>query len=80
MSTSSDAVGNTMDISDSIQAEEDKLRKTREHAESVEIKRMAEERQKDINAGSEEINKKHKALQHLLNQSKVAILIALKSN
>ena len=58
-------------ISESMRREEAKMLQAREQDDADNEKRMEEERRRDLAAGSEALDKKHKALDFLLQQSKV---------
>jgi ATP-dependent DNA helicase len=58
-------------ISEAMRREEEAMRRKREKEEAERDVRMERERQKDLEAGSEEVDKKFKALDFLLSQSKV---------
>jgi hypothetical protein len=58
-------------ISESMRREEAIMLQAREENDAEDEKRLHEERRKDLAAGSEVIDKKHKALDFLLQQSKV---------
>lgn len=59
-------------VSESMRREEAKMLQAREQDDADNEKRMDEERRKDLAAGSEALDKKHKALDFLLQQSKVS--------
>jgi len=69
-----DATKQDPSISNAMQHEEDKMMKKRQKEQAQRDEAMEKQRQKDLEAGSEQVDKKFKALEHLLNQSKVRIL------
>ncbi|KAF2430164.1 SNF2 family helicase/ATPase-like protein PasG [Tothia fuscella] len=64
-------------ISEAMRAEEEEMMRKRQEEQTKRDKEMAKERRKDIEGGSKNVDKKFKALEHLLNQSKLFSTIML---
>lgn len=60
-----------VDISDAMKREEEAMTRKSQKEQEKRDKAMEEERKKDLEAGSDNVDKKFKALEYLLNQSKV---------
>lgn len=60
------------DVSKQMQAEEEKARLQREKQDEKTAKRMAKERQNDLDEGKELLDKKFQQLEFLMNKSKVS--------
>jgi len=58
-------------ISDAMKQEEEAMTRKAQREQAQRDEAMEQERQKDLEAGSETVDKKFKALEYLLNQSKV---------
>jgi ATP-dependent DNA helicase len=58
-------------ISEAMRAEEREMMRIHQEEQAKRDEEMAEERRKDIEGGKQNVDKKFKALEHLLNQSKV---------
>jgi hypothetical protein len=58
-------------VSEAMLKEEERMRISREKEDAINEERLKGERQKDIDGGSETVDKKYKALEFLLSQSKV---------
>ena len=58
-------------VSDSMRAEEDKMREASNAEEARRAERLEKQRKEDMEGGPKEVDKKYKALEHLLSQSKV---------
>ncbi|KAI9688067.1 MAG: hypothetical protein M1822_001572 [Bathelium mastoideum] len=69
METSSDDYGRG--VSDSMRAEEQEMTEASNVEEAKRAERLEKERKKDVEGGTEGVDKKYKALEHLLSQSKV---------
>jgi ATP-dependent DNA helicase len=59
-------------ISEAMLREEERMRKAAEKKQAARDNKMEAERRKDLSAGTEAVDKKFKALEYLLNQSKVS--------
>lgn len=59
-------------ISEAMLREEERMRRVAEKKQAARDEKMEAERRKDLNAGTEAVDKKFKALEYLLNQSKVS--------
>lgn len=59
------------EISDAMKREEEAMTRKAQKEQEKRDKAMEEERKKDLEAGSDNVDKKFKALEYLLNQSKV---------
>jgi ATP-dependent DNA helicase len=58
-------------LSEAMIKEEERMQKASEKAQAARDKKMELERRKDVDAGADAVDKKFKALERLLNQSKV---------
>jgi hypothetical protein len=58
-------------LSEAMLQEEERMQKASEKAQAARDKKMELARRKDVDAGAEAVDKKFKALERLLNQSKV---------
>jgi ATP-dependent DNA helicase len=62
-------------ISEAMRHEEEQMEQKRQREQAKRDEEMAKERQKDVSGGEKVVDKKFKALEFLLNQSKVRVLI-----
>jgi ATP-dependent DNA helicase len=59
-------------ISEAMLREEERMQRAAEKKQAARDDKMEAERRKDLKAGTEAVDKKFKALEYLLNQSKVS--------
>jgi ATP-dependent DNA helicase len=58
-------------ISEAMRLEEEQMQQRRQQQQAKRDEEMAQERRKDVEGGEQVVDKKFKALEYLLNQSKV---------
>jgi ATP-dependent DNA helicase len=68
---------NEQGISEAMRLEEEQIQQKRQQQQAKRDEEMAQERQKDVEGGEQVVDKKFKALEYLLNQSKVETKLCL---